>query len=112
MTQFLVCIQHPDDFDPNSETEETRRNISALNEEMIAAGVRVFVGGLRSVRTARTLRPLPDGKVLVTDGPYAETKEHIGGLWVLEAASMEEAEEWGRKAALACRVPVEVRAFW
>lgn len=112
MTQFLVSIQHPDDFDPNSETEETRRNISALNEEMIAAGIRVFVGGLRPARTARSLRPQPGGKVLVTDGPYAETKEHIGGLWVLELASMEEAQEWARKAALACRVPVEVRAFW
>jgi hypothetical protein len=49
--------------------------------------------------------------VRITDGPYLETKEHIGGFWILEAASMEKALEWGRKAVIACRAPVEVRAF-
>jgi YCII-related domain len=52
----------------------------------------------------------PD-KVLITDGPYLETNEHIGGLWVLEAADMDEALAWGRKAAVACRAPVELRPF-
>ena len=60
---------------------------------------------------ARSLRAQPDGKVLITDGPYLETKEHIGGFWVLEAADMNEALAWGRKAAVACRAPVEVRPF-
>jgi hypothetical protein len=53
----------------------------------------------------------PAGKVLITDGPYADTKEHIGGFWVLEAADLDEALAWGRKAAVACRASVEVRPF-
>jgi hypothetical protein len=111
MTQYLVAIHHPDDFDPASETETTRRDISALNVEMKAAGVIVFVGGLQPVAAAVSVRANPNGGLLVTDGPYMETKEHIGGFWVLEAASRDEALVWGRKAAIACRAPVEVRAF-
>jgi hypothetical protein len=111
MTQYMVAIHHPDDFEPFSEPETTRRDISALNEEMIAAGVRVFVGGLQPVSTAKAVRLRPQGALLVTDGPYLETKEHIGGFWVLEVATPEEALEWGRKAAIACRAPVEVRPF-
>jgi len=87
------------------------REIDALNDEMKAAGVRKFVGGLSPAGRARSLRAQPNGKVLVTDGPYTETKEHIGGFWVLEAADLDEALAWGRKAAVACRTPVEVRAF-
>ena len=111
MAQYLVAIHHPDDFDPSGEGEETRRDISALNKEMVAAGVRVFVGGLAPARQAKSVRLKPGGKVLVTDGPYIETKEHIGGFWVLETADFDEALAWGRKAAVACRAPVEVRAF-
>ena len=87
------------------------RDIDALNDEMMAAGIRIFVGGLSPVRSAKSLRAQPDGKVLITDGPYLETKEHIGGFWVLEAADLDEALAWGRKAAVACRAPVEVRPF-
>lgn len=112
MTQYLVAIHHPDDYDPAAaEDEAMHRDIDVLNEEMVTAGVRVFVGGLRPAGSARSLRRQPDGKVLVTDGPYLETKEHIGGFWVLEAASLDEALAWGRKAAVACRAPVEVRPF-
>jgi hypothetical protein len=74
------------------------RAIDVLNEEMVAAGVRVFVGGLHSARKAKSLQAKSDGKVHVTDGPYLETKEHIGGFWVLEAANLDEALAWGRKA--------------
>ena len=88
-----------------------QRDIRALNVEMKAAGARIFAGGLSSARKARSLRAQPAGKVLVTDGPYMETKEHIGGFWVLEAADLDEAVAWGRKAAVACRAPVEVRQF-
>ena len=87
------------------------RDIDALNEEMVAAGVRIFVGGLSPASSARSLRAQPNGKVLVTNGPYTETKEYIGGFWVLEAADLNEALAWGRKAAVACRAPVEVRPF-
>ena len=111
MTQYLVAIHHPDDYDPSVETEAMSRDIHALNHEMVAAGVRIFVGGLSAASSARSLRAQPDGKVLITDGPYLETKEHIGGFWVLEAADLDEALAWGRKATVACRAPVEVRAF-
>ena len=111
MTQYLVAIHHPDDFEPASEGPEVREEISALNREMIAAGVRVFVGGLRPAGEARAVRVKAGGDVQVTDGPYMETKEHIGGFWVLEVADMDAALVWARKAAIACRAPVEVRAF-
>src|ERR1700680_3230809 len=111
MTQYLVAIHHPDDYDPSVETEAMTHEIHALNREMVAAGVRVFVAGLSPASSARSLRAQPDGKVLITDGPYLETKEHIGGFWVLEAADLDEALAWGRKAAVACRAPVEVRRF-
>ena len=111
MPQYLVAVHHPDDFEASAETESTINAIHALNREMIAAGVRTFVAGLSPARDARSLRAQPDGNVLVTDGPYLETKEHIGGFWVLEAADMKEALEWGRKAVVACRAPVEVRQF-
>lgn len=111
MTQYLVAIHHPDDYDPSVEDDAMHREIDALNEEMIAAGVRVFVGGLRPAASARSLRAQPDGQVLVSDGPYLKTEEHLGGFWVLEAADLNEALSWGRKAAVACRSPVEVRPF-
>jgi hypothetical protein len=75
------------------------RDIDALNEEMEAAGARIFAAGLSAASsTARSLRARPDGKVLVTDGPYLEAKEHIGGFWIPEAANLDEAPAWGRKA--------------
>ena len=111
MTQYLVAIHHPDDFDASTESEATRRDITALNVEMKAAGVVTFVGGLQPVGRAVSVRVELGGQVLVTDGPYIETKEHIGGFRVLEAASLEEALVWGRKAAIVCRAPVEVRPF-
>jgi hypothetical protein len=112
MAQYLVAIHHPDDYDPSVETEAMSNDIHALNREMVAAGVRIFVGGLSPARNARSLRAQPNGKVLITDGPYLETKEHIGGFWVLEAANLDDALAWGRKAAVACRAPVEVRAIF
>ncbi len=112
MAQYLVAIHHPDNYDPSVEGEAMQRDISALNREMVAAGVRVFVGGLSAASRAKSLRAQPDGQVLITDGPYLETKEHIGGFWILEAANLDEALAWGRKAAVACRAPVEVRAIF
>lgn len=110
--KYLVAIHHPDDYDPSvTEDEGMFHNISVLNAEMKAAGIRIFVGGLHPASSAKSLRAQPDGEVLITDGPYLETKEHVGGLWVLEAADMDEALAWGRKATVACRVPVEVRPF-
>ena len=112
MTRYLVAIHHPDNYDPSvAEDDAMSRDIDALNDEMKAAGIRVFVGGLCPASSAKSLRTKPNGQVLITDGPYLETTEHIGGFWVLEATDLDEALTWGRKAAAACRVPVEVRPF-
>jgi hypothetical protein len=111
MPQYLVAIHHPDGYDGSLEDEAMHRDIDALNEEMEAAGARFFAGGLESARYAKSLRKQPDGGVMITDGPYLETKEHIGGFWILEAADLDEALAWGRKAVIACRAPVEVRQF-
>jgi len=97
MTQYLVAIHHPDDYDPSTEDEAMSRDIDTLNDEMVAAGVRIFVGGLAPASSARSLRKQPVGKVLITDGPYVETKEHIGGFWVLEAANLDDALAWGAR---------------
>lgn len=110
MTQYLVAIHLPDDFDPAAEAPDYREGISQLNREMVDAGIRVFVGGLGSPREAKTLRR-QGGRVQIVDGPFAEAKEHVGGFWVLELPSLEAALAWGEKAAIACRAPVEVRAF-
>lgn len=111
MSQYLVAIHLPDNYDPSLEGEAMVRDIDVLNEEMDAAGARFFAGGLESAPKAKSLRKQPNGEVLITDGPYLETKEHIGGFWILEAADMDEALAWGRKAVVACRASVEVRAF-
>ena len=112
MPQYLVAVHHPDNFDASTESEETRHNISALNREMIAAGVRLFAGGLQSEKKAKSLTAQSNGQVLITDGPYIEAKEHVGGFWILEVANLDEALAWGRKAVVACRTPVEVRPFF
>lgn len=111
MTQYLVAIHLPDDLNPSKQDEATERDIDVLNEEMVTAGVRLFVGGLRPASSAKSLRAQPDGKVLITDGPFLETQEHIGGFWLVEAADLNEALAWGRKAVVACRASVEVREF-
>jgi hypothetical protein len=111
MTQYLVAIHHPDNYDPSTEDEAMVRDIDVLNGEMVAAGARFFAGGLQSAPHAKSLRMQAGGDVVITDGPYLETKEHIGGFWILDAANMDEAVAWGRKAVLACRASVEVREF-
>jgi hypothetical protein len=72
MPQYLVAVYHPDDYDPSVETEATIEEIHALNRELIAAGARKFACGLSPAGNAKSLRAQPDGKVLVTDGPYTE----------------------------------------
>ena len=110
MPQYLVAIQHSENYEL-PDPEAMIRDIKALNREMIAAGVRDFAGGLQPARKAKSVRPQAGGELVVSDGPYLEAKEHVGGLWLLKCADMDEAVEWARKAAVACRVPVEVREF-
>ncbi len=109
MPQYLVAGYQPDDFDPSSVTEEMMEEIHAINREMIAAGARKFACGITPPICAKSIRVQPDGNVLVTDGPYTETKEHMGGFWILEAADMDEALAWARKGTVACRFSGEVR---
>ena len=109
MPQYLVSGYLPDNFDPSTMDEATVEGIHALNREMIAAGVRKFAGGLG---TTRTLRSQPNGELLVTDGPYLEAKEHVGGFWILECADIDEVIAWARKGAKVCRMAVEVREIF
>jgi hypothetical protein len=109
MPQYLIANYLPDHFDPSTVTEEMIEEIHALNREMIAAGVRKFACGISPAGNAKTVRKQSNGKVLVTDGPYTETKEHMGGFWILEAADMDEALAWARKGAIACDTAGEVR---
>jgi hypothetical protein len=95
MPQYLVAIHHPDGYDGSLEGEAMMRDIDVLNEEMAAAGARLFAGGLSAAASAKSLRAQPDGKVRLTDGPYLEAKEHIGGFWILNAANLDEALAWG-----------------
>ena len=92
MSQYLVAIHHPDNYDPAiAEDEEMARDIDVLNEEMQAAGVRILAGGLYPATCAEFAAGEARWYGLITDGPFLETKEHIGGFWILEAADMDEA---------------------
>jgi hypothetical protein len=109
MPQYFVAGYLPDDFDPSQMDEAAGLKIHELNKEMIAAGVRKFACGLGA---AKSLRSQSNGGVLVTDGPYLETKEHIGGFWILECAGMDEAVAWARKGVAAIGGKVEVREIF
>ena len=112
MKQYLLSVYHPESGDiPSPEAMTTiRRDVEALNAELQAAGAWVFAGGLYPSSTATVLRAEGDD-VLITDGPFAEGKEHVGGVWVIKAPDLDAALAWGRQAARACAVPVEVRPF-
>lgn len=110
--KFYVAIHRPENYDHASEiTREVMNDIDKVNQDMIDAGIRVFVGGLRSRSEAKSINRSADGSLSLTDGPFLETKEYIDGFWVLDLPSMDEAVEWGKKAAAACRGSVEVRPF-
>jgi hypothetical protein len=112
MKQYLLSVYQPDGDPPPPETlEPIMRNVDAVNQEMKAAGLWVFSGGLHPPSTATVLR-VKDGDVLMTDGPYAEGKEHLGGFTIIKAPDLDAALEWGRKLAQAIGLlPVEVRPF-
>ena len=109
MPHYLVANYLPDNFDPSTVTEAMIEEIHALNREMIAAGVRKFACGITPAASTKTVRKQTDGTVLVTDGPYLETKEHLGGFWILEAADMDEALAWARRGSITCDAVGEVR---
>ena len=113
MPQYLISVWHDDEYDLDFTTPDAQRigpKVGAVNEEMTATGTWVFGGGLVPASSATVLQADGD-TVSMTDGPYAETKEQMGGFWVIEAADLDAALEWGRKCAVACEGPVEVRPF-
>lgn len=113
MPQFLLSVWHDDDYAVDFSTEEAQRvvgQVGALNEELMSSGAWVFGGGLMPASSAAVARP-GTGDVTLTDGPYAETKEQIGGFWVVELPDREAALDLARRAAAACEGPVEVRPF-
>jgi hypothetical protein len=111
MKQYLLSIYQPEGGTPPPEVlEKVMRDLDALNQELKAAGAFVFTDGLEASSTATVVR-LQDGDVLMTDGPFAEGKEHVGGLWIIKVPDLDSALEWGRKATRASTLPIEVRPF-
>ncbi len=110
MPQYLMSVWHDDEYEVDFSTPEAQRigaQVGALNAELERAGAWVFGAGLQPASSATVLRP--GDNVSMTDGPYAETKEQMGGFWVIEAADLDEALDWARRAATACEGPVELR---
>jgi hypothetical protein len=111
VTQYLLSIYQPDGPSPPPEVlEPIMRNLHALNEAIKAAGGWVFSGGLHAPSTATVVR-VRDGDVVMTDGPYVEGKEHIGGFWIIQAPDLDAALDWARRAARVLPLPIEVRPF-
>jgi hypothetical protein len=105
---YLLAIQQPDGPAPDQQTmSRIVSELRALNQELRDSGSWVFTGGLLPADTATVVRP----DAMITDGPYAEGKEHIGGIWVITAPDLDVALGWARKAAAATTLPIEVRPF-
>jgi hypothetical protein len=111
MKQYLISVYQPEGrIPPPDVLEQVMADLEAVNEELKAAGAWVFAGGLHPPATATVLRP-QDREVLMTDGPFAEGKEHLGGFTIIKAPDLDSALEWGRKIARASTLPTEVRPF-
>jgi hypothetical protein len=111
MKQYLLSIYQPDGDPPPADVlAEITRDLEALTKELHSAGAWVFSGGLHAPSTATVIHPRRQA-LPMTDGPYVEGKEHIGGLTIIKAANLDEALEWGRKLSRATTLPVEVRPF-
>jgi hypothetical protein len=112
MPQYLLSVWHDEPYDDlDLSTPENQRQMARTGEltaEMERTGAWVFVAGLQPASSATVVRAA-DGDVSMTDGPYAETKEQMGGFWVIEAADLDAALDWAAKAATACERPIEVR---
>jgi hypothetical protein len=106
--QYLLSIYQPDGGVPDAETmARIAADLHVLNEDLRESGSWVFTGGLHAPSSATVVRA--DG--MITDGPYLESKEHIGGIYVLTAPDLDAALSWGRRAAAATTLPIEVRPF-
>ena len=113
MKQYLLAVYSEEggaDALSQEEMQRAYQAVDAFNGAVQAAGAWVFAGGLHPSSTATVVRA-QGGQVITTDGPYAETKEQIGGFWVIKAADLDAALDWAAKGSAACRWPVEVRPF-
>ena len=113
MTVYMLSVHGSGDAETvhaGVDIQEVYADVDRVNKEMQAKGAWVFGGGLFPADTATVVRS-ENGEIMTTDGPYLESKEHIGGFWIIKAADLDEALGWARKATVACRGPVEVRPF-
>jgi hypothetical protein len=111
MPQYLLSIYQPEgDPPPEGFLAEVMRKLAVVNKEIKAAGAWVFTGGLHAPSTATVVRHR-GGEMLLTDGPFAEAKEHIGGIYVIRAPDLDAALAWASKIAEATTLPIEVRPF-
>ena len=111
MKQYLMAVYNVEGETPAAEDmQQIYKAVDAFNAELQANGAWVFAGGLHPADTATVVR-VTDGDVLTTDGPFAETKEQLGGFWVIKAPDLDSALALATQGAAACRAPVEVRPF-
>jgi hypothetical protein len=112
MTQYMLSVHHSPDAPPPppEEMQKAFKQVDAFNAEIVAAGQWVFGGGLEAPEIATVVRT-DGGKTVMTDGPFAETKEHLGGFWVIEVPDLDAALALAARASEACMGPVEVRPF-
>jgi hypothetical protein len=109
MKEYLLTVYQPDGPIPGPEVlGKIMSDVNAVAAQMKAAGAWVFAAGLYPPDTATVVRP-KQGEVLTTDGPYVESKEHVGGFTIIRAADLDAALAWGRKMARATTLPIEVR---
>lgn len=111
-TKYLLSVYGVDGAPapPAEEMQQAFAAVDAFNRTLQEKGAWVFAGGLCPSDTA-TVVSVSDGQVMTTDGPFVESREHLGGFWVIQAADLDEALEWSRQASVACANPVEVRPF-
>jgi hypothetical protein len=113
MSEYLLSVWHDDTFELDFSSEQAQRmgaQVDQFNTELQASGAWVFAGGLMPNTSATVVRSA-DGEVSMTDGPYAESKEQMGGFWVIDVADLDAALDWASRGAAACEGPVEVRPF-
>jgi hypothetical protein len=112
MKKYLLTILYP----PGSvkpapeELDKIMGNVTALHDELQASGAWVFAGGLHGPESTTVVRP-GGQDVVITDGPFSEGKEQIGGLSIIQSESLDEALEWAKKTALATTCPIQVTPF-
>ena len=112
MRQYLLAVHmiEGEPTPPEDQIQRMYKAVDAFNAEVQSAGAWIFAGGLHPPETATVVRS-QNGQVVTTDGPFAETKEQLGGFWVIEAPDLDAALAWAAKGSEACGAPVEVRPF-